>query len=401
MTGHLCEILASLMMRTVSRGVVSSGAALKSTSFASSILNVGIHNGIPPRSFRSGPQFSRSYSEQASQRIPENPENPEKRSEWTKIMDRDRSGRGCFTEKSQNTSDQVTDQLPEQSFDESSHQAPDQSSQQSSPRVLPHCRWSNPFLIPPAITKWSQEYNLHYAIRFGQPLIFDLAQEREMNYYESSSFVRQMRQIYSDNRAQWEPFHIHLCNYDPELPGLKELAEGEQSAGYLWEVTKDCFTQRFPLERLVYLSPDAPEVASEWRHDDVYIVGGVVDKGGGDKMTLSKIKKMGIRSQRFDIDRYFTKKKTPAMTLDQVFACLLDARDTDGNWLYSYRHFPKRMVTWRPQFSCMQNVPHINTPDDLFQWQRSIVKPRTKDFPYSKLLAVNDDDNDEDDWEWA
>jgi len=249
--------------------------------------------------------------------------------------------------------------------------------------------------------KKSQEYNFDYAFRFGQPLIFDLAQEHKMNNAESSSFVRQMRQIYSDNRAQWEPFHIHLCNYDPELPGLKELAEGEQSAGYLWEVTKDCFTQRFPLERLVYLSPDAPEVASEWRHDDVYIVGGVVDKGGGDKMTLSKIKKMGIRSQRFDIDRYFTKKKTPAMTLDQVFACLLDARDTDGNWLYSYRHFPKRMVTWRPQFSCMQNVPHINTPDDLFQWQRSIVKPRTKDFPYSKLLAVNDDDNDEDDWEWA
>ena len=80
-------------------------------------------------------------------------------------------------------------------------------------------------------------------------------------------------------------------------------------------MTKDCFTQRFPLERLVYLSPDAPEVASEWRHDDVYIVGGVVDKGGGDKMTLSKIKKMGIRSQRFDIDRYFTKKK---VTLDDI-----------------------------------------------------------------------------------
>ena len=58
MTGHLCGILASLMMRTVSRGVVSSGAALKSTSFASSILlNVKVHNGIPPRSFRSGPQI--------------------------------------------------------------------------------------------------------------------------------------------------------------------------------------------------------------------------------------------------------------------------------------------------------------------------------------------------------
>ena len=50
--------LASPMFWTVARGVLSSGSALKSTSFASSILlNVGgTRNGIPPRSFSSGPQ---------------------------------------------------------------------------------------------------------------------------------------------------------------------------------------------------------------------------------------------------------------------------------------------------------------------------------------------------------
>jgi len=58
-------------------------------------------------------------------------------------------------------------------------------------------------------------------------------------------------------------------------------------------------------------------------------------------------------------------------------------------------------VTWRPLFSCLGNVPHTNTLDkkNSFHWQRSIVKPRTKDFPYSELLAANDDDNDEDDWD--
>ena len=65
-----------------------------------------------------------------------------------------------------------------------------------------------------------------------------------------------------------------------------------------------------PPLRIVYLSPDSPEVATEWRHDDVYVIGGVVDKSGvGGTMTLSKIKKLGLRSVRFDIDRYFKKKQ--------------------------------------------------------------------------------------------
>jgi hypothetical protein len=48
-----------------------------------------------------------------------------------------------------------------------------------------------------------------------------------------------------------------------------------------------------------------------------------------------------FRSARFDVDRYFRKKKAPLMTLDVVYNILMDARDTDGNWLYGYRNLPK------------------------------------------------------------
>lgn len=253
--------------------------------------------------------------------------------------------------------------------------------------------------IDDALMKKDHRLHLDYAFRFGQPLVFDLGQEYEMNISESSSFVKQMREVYTLNRAQWEPFNIHLCNYNAESQGMKDLVHGVNSTGYMWEVTENCFTSLFPRERLVYLSPDAPEVAEDWRHDDVYIVGGVVDKGnGGGKMTLSKVKQLGIRSQRFDIDKYFKKKQAPLLTLDTVFACLIDARDTDGNWLYSYRNLPNRMVRWRPQYSFMKSIPsvHARNESKVIQCHRNIFKPRMKDFPYSEFVGKEEEDSDDD-----
>jgi len=254
--------------------------------------------------------------------------------------------------------------------------------------------------ISDSLIKRDHQLNLDFAHRFGQPLVFDLGQDYHMNSEESNSFVNQMRDIYSLNRAQWEPFQLHLCNYNPQSPGHRDIIESEEYGGYLWNVSEDCFTRLFPPERIVYLSPDAPEVATEWRHDDVYVIGGVVDKTGvGGTMTLSKIKRLGLRSVRFDIDRYFKKKQAPLLTLDVVFAALLDARDTDGNWLYSYRHFPRRMVRWRPEFAFMERVENINSPNvsRIYQNYRHIFKPRRTQPPYCDHLSRNGEDSD-DDW---
>ena len=46
----------------------------------------------------------------------------------------------------------------------------------------------------------------------------------------------------------------------------------------LWHVTPECFTRVFPPERLVYLSPDSPNVLTEYSQDDVYILGALIDK---------------------------------------------------------------------------------------------------------------------------
>lgn len=41
---------------------------------------------------------------------------------------------------------------------------------------------------------------------------------------------------------------------------------------------EECFTKVFPKEKLVYLTPHCKENLEEFNHDDVYIVGCMVDK---------------------------------------------------------------------------------------------------------------------------
>ena len=63
---------------------------------------------------------------------------------------------------------------------------------------------------------------------------------------------------------------------------------------------------------------------------------------------------------------------------------MVDARDTDGNWLYSLRHIPKRMVAWRPEFSFMNQVTNIHARESkTFDFQRHIFKPRMTQSPYA------------------
>ena len=64
-----------------------------------------------------------------------------------------------------------------------------------------------------------------------------------------------------------------MCHIRPKLSILRFSLESQ-----LWHVTSECFTRVFPPERLVYLSPDSPNVLTEYSQDDVYILGALIDK---------------------------------------------------------------------------------------------------------------------------
>ena len=146
--------------------------------------------------------------------------------------------------------------------------------------------------------------NLCHAMLFGCPLVFDLSFEEQMRKQDIVSLAEQLQQCHGLNKIARHPFHFNFCNVDTSsllwhcvknaIPNIDSLPLTTSKHHYL---------DLFPEERLVYLTPNAPYVLDRFNPDDVYIVGGLVDKTGTGPITLPKAKKEGIRTAKFPLDQ--------------------------------------------------------------------------------------------------
>lgn len=129
-----------------------------------------------------------------------------------------------------------------------------------------------------------------------------------MTQLERHKVVKGLERIYSENRKHPRSMDLHLCGVPPDSAILKLLCQ--QIPSLLnkkspTEIHTDCFTKLFPKERLVMLTSDSDNVldfSNCFKFDDIYIVGGIVDFGRNDPLTLAKAKEMGIRHARLPID---------------------------------------------------------------------------------------------------
>lgn len=145
---------------------------------------------------------------------------------------------------------------------------------------------------------------LHRAKLYGQKVIIDCSYEKYMTDLERSKVAIGLKRVYSENRKHPKPFDLQICGAPPESKIIKNLS-GQiptlLSKPSPTRVHSECFSQLFPKERLVMLSPDSDDVL-EYNFDDIYIIGGIVDYGRNDPLTLAKAKKLGIRSARLPLD---------------------------------------------------------------------------------------------------
>lgn len=54
----------------------------------------------------------------------------------------------------------------------------------------------------------------------------------------------------------------------------------------------------YPKEKIVYLSADADETLTELKQDELYIIGGIVDRNRYKFLTLDKASRLGIRAAK-------------------------------------------------------------------------------------------------------
>jgi ribonuclease P protein 1 len=175
--------------------------------------------------------------------------------------------------------------------------------------------------------------NMCRAMLRGPHLVFDFGFEEVMSEQELKSLITQMQLSHNMNKMSREPFHFHFCNV---CPGSRTFSYLEGSFPNLAtvpiSVTDKHYTEFYPKERLVYLSPNAPTVMTSFDEDDVYIIGAIVDKAKEDPLTLARAKKEKIRTMRFPLDKYLRwVQGSKSLTLNHVVKILLDFK-TSNNW---------------------------------------------------------------------
>ncbi|XP_035919131.1 mitochondrial ribonuclease P protein 1 homolog [Anopheles stephensi] len=185
------------------------------------------------------------------------------------------------------------------------------------------------------------------AIRYGINLVIDCSYDDYMNDKEMRNTAKQLMLCFALNRSHTEPFNIHHCNANFNKTTMKQLEKHLvqlHQPEFPFNVTERSYTDLFPKERLVYLTPHCKNDLTEFNPDDVYIIGAMVDKSSQEPVSLGKAKKQGLRMARLPLDSYFQFKSGKSLTLDQMVAIMLELK-TSNDFGKAFQHVPRRKVT--------------------------------------------------------
>ncbi|XP_034020640.1 tRNA methyltransferase 10 homolog B isoform X2 [Thalassophryne amazonica] len=188
------------------------------------------------------------------------------------------------------------------------------------------------------VTKAMAKERLAEAQSTGVQVCVDLGMADCMSDKEVSRLAGQLRRLYGSNRKATRPFHLILSDLRKDSRLYREcLRMNDGFMDYVMEVTDQSCLDLFPLQTLVYLSPDAEEVLETVNHDKVYVLGGLVDESIQEKLSLSRAGELGVASARLPIDEYMVKKNnsknfhSKVLAVNQVFDILLTFCES-GSW---------------------------------------------------------------------
>ncbi|XP_030233002.1 tRNA methyltransferase 10 homolog C [Gadus morhua] len=209
---------------------------------------------------------------------------------------------------------------------------------------------------PPVKNSFLMQYRDHWldrllgwrgaqAMNFGQPLVFDMSYEAHMTPQELTNSVSQMLEVESCNRRSLDPFHLHLCNLQPEGGYRQQLVKryGEDAWDRLLITeTPQRHVDVFPQEQLVYLTADSPNVLRTFDPSKVYVVGAMVDRSIQTGRSFATAKRLQMATARLPLDQFLRWEiGAKTLTLDQMIRILLTIKDT-GSWEQALAFVPKR-----------------------------------------------------------
>lgn len=176
------------------------------------------------------------------------------------------------------------------------------------------------------------EYKIFFDLEF-----VDIMKEREMK-----SLVLQLAYSYSLNKILKFPFNFSLFSYKNSVK-----FESEKMGAKFWHV--NFFEENFyeieeiSKKNLIYLSPDSPNVLKEVSKENIYLIGGFVDKPVSKNRTLYKANSLGIQTAKLPIEEYVDDIRSCVLNVNTVVEILGNFIENNDWELSIKKAIPKRM----------------------------------------------------------
>lgn len=163
-------------------------------------------------------------------------------------------------------------------------------------------------------------------------VIIDCAFDDLMLEKEIVSLSNQITRIYSDARRSKYAVGLVVTSFGDRLESrfddaLSQYKSWKTGINFSKDSLKDYLESqpyvKDDLSNVVYLSADTDDKLEKLSKDEVYIIGGIVDKGRHKNLCQNKAQEMRIQTKRLPIDEYIKLSGRKVLATSHVFELLL------------------------------------------------------------------------------
>ena len=140
----------------------------------------------------------------------------------------------------------------------------------------------------------------------GLPIAVECGFSEKSNAREVRSLAKQLQYAVAANKRAQKPAQLHFTSFKGEL---KDFAVEKMRADR-WKVhlSEESVLEKFPVEKMCVLSPDASQVLEGVDMDKIYVIGGLVDRSIQKNTTKIFAHDNGIESRRLPLRELYGSK---------------------------------------------------------------------------------------------
>lgn len=204
------------------------------------------------------------------------------------------------------------------------------------------------------------EATLNHAYEFGRPrIVINCSFCESLAEREIVSLAKQIQMTYTYIRNSGSKVQLHLTSYGTTNNVARSLeAQGMKS----WKIHThekafwDVFQTEVAQSKLVVLTPDAEEDLEEILEDEVYVIGGIVDRSVSKLQSLQQAESMGAtKCRKLPLKRFGPSGCCPVLNIDCVVRIICEWIQKDGDWSQVFEEcLPGRRTGDRPLLSKKQ-----------------------------------------------